>query len=306
MRGFLRLSFITTAATYLLIFIGGLVRVSGAGLGCPDWPKCFGRWIPPVSPMELPANIDPSLFNFTLAWIEYFNRLCGVIVGLLILATAIMAVAKYHKFPKIFYPSIAAAILVAFQGWHGGEVVVSHLQPIIVSVHMGLALIIVSLMIYVTQQAFYIENPKVSEGTWYPPKSHVWIGIVWLVTIGQIIIGTQVKSSVENLEQKFPLLNSTEILDKIQATTLLHTAVGLLTLSLVWFIGSRILRNSKNTSPIVSKTIWGMMVLSVIEIVIGLSLMLIGIPPLLQVFHLWAASLLVGMLLLAYSELKRA
>ncbi|MBU1320506.1 MAG: COX15/CtaA family protein [candidate division Zixibacteria bacterium] len=306
MKGFLRLSFITTAATYLLIFIGSLVRVSGAGLGCPDWPKCFGKWIPPVSAMELPHDIDPSLFNFTLAWIEYFNRLCGVAVGFLILATAIMAVIHYRKVPKIVYPSIIAALLVAFQGWQGGEVVASDLQPIIVSVHMGLAFIIVSLMIYVTQQAFYVENPDASKGASYPAKSHIWIGIVWLVTITQIIVGTQVRSAIEVIEENFPLLNAAEILQRVEGITLMHTAVGLLTMALVWLVGSRILRGSKNPSPIISKTIRGMMILSIVQIMIGLSLMLVGVPALMQVFHLWAASLLVGMLLLAYSELKRA
>ena len=75
--------------TYLLIFIGGLVRVSGAGMGCPDWPKCFGRWIPPTSLSQLPDYIDPEKFNLVLAWVEYLNRLFGALVGLIILITFI-------------------------------------------------------------------------------------------------------------------------------------------------------------------------------------------------------------------------
>ena len=75
MRYFFRFSLTTLFMTYLLIFIGGLVRVAGAGMGCPDWPKCFGRWIPPISVEQLPTHIDPAQFNFVLAWIEYCNRL---------------------------------------------------------------------------------------------------------------------------------------------------------------------------------------------------------------------------------------
>jgi len=81
----------STIATFLLIFVGGLVRVSGAGLGCPDWPKCYGRWMPPTSLAQLPPDVDPSTFNLTLAWIEYTNRLIGVVIGLFILTTAILA-----------------------------------------------------------------------------------------------------------------------------------------------------------------------------------------------------------------------
>jgi len=95
-RNFQRLSLITTLATFFLIFVGGLVRVSGAGLGCPDWPKCFGRWIPPLRAEDLPAGFDEQTFNVTLAWIEYINRLIGVIVGFLILATALMALKHFR------------------------------------------------------------------------------------------------------------------------------------------------------------------------------------------------------------------
>ena len=83
-----RLSTIISAVlTYLIIFIGGMVRVSGAGMGCPDWPKCFGRWIPPTSLSQIPDYIDPAKFNIVLAWIEYLNRLFGVLVGFSILIT---------------------------------------------------------------------------------------------------------------------------------------------------------------------------------------------------------------------------
>ena len=92
-----RLSTIISAVlTYLIIFIGGMVRVSGAGMGCPDWPKCFGRWIPPTSLSQIPDYIDPAKFNIVLAWIEYLNRLFGVLVGFSILITLILGF-KYHS-----------------------------------------------------------------------------------------------------------------------------------------------------------------------------------------------------------------
>ena len=94
---FKKFALASTTATYLLIFIGGLVRVSGAGLGCPDWPKCFGRWIPPLSYNQIPVGFDVSNFNLTLAWIEYINRLAGMITGLLILITALLAIKNFRR-----------------------------------------------------------------------------------------------------------------------------------------------------------------------------------------------------------------
>ena len=72
---------ITIAATFFLIFVGGLVRASGAGLGCPDWPKCYGLWIPPTTVEGLPSEFDESAFNAVKTWTEYVNRLIGVLIG---------------------------------------------------------------------------------------------------------------------------------------------------------------------------------------------------------------------------------
>jgi heme A synthase len=79
--------------------VGGLVRASGAGLGCPDWPRCFGSWIPPLSAADLPARFDPALFKPTLMWTEYLNRLLGMTVGLMILATTISAWRHHRREP---------------------------------------------------------------------------------------------------------------------------------------------------------------------------------------------------------------
>jgi Uncharacterized protein required for cytochrome oxidase assembly len=99
---FFRSAIISTFLSYLLIFVGGLVRVSGSGLGCPDWPKCFGRWIPPTSIEQIPSHIDPTVFNIVLAWIEYGNRMLGIIVGLSITLMTVIALVYFRKnFKKI-------------------------------------------------------------------------------------------------------------------------------------------------------------------------------------------------------------
>ena len=305
MTGFRRFAFLTTVATYVLIFVGGLVRVSGAGLGCPDWPKCFGRWIPPLNVSQLPADIDPTTFNFTLAWIEYFNRLVGIAVGILILITAILAIVYFRRVKKIVYPSIAAALLVIYQGWHGGQVVSSGLETFTVSVHMVLALIIVSLLLYVTQKAYYIEKDRDGEIV----KDHrgfgLVVGVLWLLTIFQILIGTQVRSSVEILQGRHPLLPDLAILGMVGTVEYIHAVLGIIVIVLGIFAGFKILKE-ETISGLTRNCAWGVIILMVAQLAIGLMLVMVGMPQLMQVFHLWVAAVLVGVLLVLFSAARHA
>src|SRR5215468_8118501 len=154
LSSFQRLAQCTTASTYLLILVGGLVRASGAGLGCPDWPRCFGTWIPPASAAELPPQFDAALFNPTLMWTEYLNRLLGVTVGFLILATVVSAWRHHRREPRILWASVAALLLTGFQGWLGGRVVARALAEWIVTAHLIFALVIVQLLLYATVRAW--------------------------------------------------------------------------------------------------------------------------------------------------------
>jgi len=110
----------TVGATIFLIFVGGLVRASGAGLGCPDWPKCFGMWIPPTAASDLPSQFDVSQFNVFKTWTEYVNRLIGVVIGLLITATFVLSFRYRKTEPAVLYSSALAFVLVLVQGWLGG------------------------------------------------------------------------------------------------------------------------------------------------------------------------------------------
>ena len=97
LRRFRGLATLTLAAVYFLILVGASVRASGAGMGCPDWPTCFGQWVPPTAESQLPANYQEvyaelgygdTRFNVVKTWTEYLNRLIGVTIGVLIFATA--------------------------------------------------------------------------------------------------------------------------------------------------------------------------------------------------------------------------
>src|SRR5205809_2487492 len=185
---FQRLALCTTAATYFVILVGGLVRASGAGLGCPDWPRCFGSWIPPAAAAQLPPQFDPSLFNPTLMWTEYLNRLLGVTVGFLILATVVSAWRHHRREPRIPWTTVAALLLTGFQGWLGGRVVANELAAWIVTAHMIVALVIVQLLLYATVRTWRKAG--------VPPLRFLIVLIV--VTMIQIGLGTQMRGGVDN------------------------------------------------------------------------------------------------------------
>jgi len=279
---FQRLALWTTATTYLLILVGGLVRASGAGLGCPDWPRCFGSWIPPLSVADLPPQFAASQFNPTLMWTEYLNRLLGVTVGFLILATAISAWRHHRRESRILWPTIAAFLLVGYEGWLGGRVVAHELAPWIVTAHLIVAIVIVQLLLYVTFTAF--ETQKTSSGG----RRDVWVLALILLTLVQAGFGTQVRGTIDDAVDRGVArdlaLGTVGRLDFIHRDLAFVVVVGatLLTLRLLS-------RRSSSVS-------WALVVLglAVLQIALGAFMAYGSLIPAAQVGHLTIASLLLG------------
>ncbi|HCW76406.1 MAG TPA: hypothetical protein DHU63_07705 [Candidatus Marinimicrobia bacterium] len=300
MRGFRKLALITTGVTYFLIFIGGLVRVAGAGMGCPDWPKCFGRWIPPTSIDQLPHGLDPTTFNFTLAWIEYFNRLAGVLTGLLILSMAIYSIVKLREHKKLLWPTNAALVLVAFQGWQGGQVVALNLKPIVVSMHLVLALIIVSLLIYVSYYATQLMDENVGVKRAMPAKAKMWIVLTYGLGILTILLGTQLRSALEVIRDNFTAMSESNWLASVGMIKHIHMTLGLITAGLGAHLGAKVMKRAVNPTSLVLKSAIGLMGLMTLQIVIGVVMLVWNMPALMQLFHLWIASIFVGLVLILY------
>ena len=130
---FRRLALVSAAFAYLQIALGGLVRVSGSGLGCPDWPLCHGRPYPPADPHAI---------------IEYSHRAVGTVTGLLIIATVVLAWVVFRtRRPLVAWIATASLIGVVGEGALGGIVVANELQPWLVVVHLGLAMMILGFLV---------------------------------------------------------------------------------------------------------------------------------------------------------------
>ncbi len=126
--------------------MGALVRAAGAGRAARTGPGAFGQWIPPTNAADL-AGFDISQFHAVNTWLEYVNRLLGVLIGFLIFATLIAAWRWHRKQPRVIWPTTAAFVLVGVQGYLGGQVVEQGLKPSVLTAHMLLALIIVGLLL---------------------------------------------------------------------------------------------------------------------------------------------------------------
>ncbi len=115
------------------ITLGGVVRVTGSGDGCPDWPLCFGSIVPPWS-------------NFH-ALVEWSHRTTGVALGL-VMVGSILRAWRGNAPSKLLYFITSGTILVAIIGGVGGAVVLSELDPVIRTIHLMLAEVSVLIIIF--------------------------------------------------------------------------------------------------------------------------------------------------------------
>lgn len=139
MTRFQRLTLAAVAATWLLVVSGATVRVTGSGLGCPDWPLCHGHVIPPLN--------RPTL-------IEYSHRLLASAVTLLVLATAVTTWRAYRHDRAVVRPALLAVPFLAAQVILGGITVLHELPPTIVAAHLATSMAVFACLIVTAVGAF--------------------------------------------------------------------------------------------------------------------------------------------------------
>lgn len=323
-RLFRRFSAVTIIAVFLLIAIGGIVRSTGSGMGCPDWPKCFGSWVPPTDVAQLPPNYkdiyaqqraeknikfvsylrsfgfaelagqienDPSIlveedFNAAKTWTEYINRLIGALIGILIFATFVTSMSYWKEDKTVTVLSFLAFVLVGFQGWIGSIVVSTNLLQWMITLHMLLALIIVCLLIYV-----YYRSRKQIETKVAIPKSAYKLGIACLVlTTIQVVLGTQVREAIDVIAES--AIARAEWIEEIGATFLIHRSYSLLLLGLHLYLFYVLFTSAAYEH---FKSLMFVLVgVVAFEIFTGAVMAYFAIPAFVQPIHLLFGSLIIG------------
>ncbi len=321
--------FISAAKTslvlvYLVIIAGALVRLTGSGMGCPDWPKCFGYYIPPTDIKELTwtpnrefesgqviiknekllvaksdfnsgkifnenqwrpyTKHDYAVFNATETWIEYINRLVGALAGIVVFVMAILSVWYWKSNKKLTLLSWLTVFLMGLQGWLGAKVVYSVLNPIKITIHMVVALVIVAVLLYIISES----KQKISKII--PNKTFKKVLIfTFILTIIQIILGTQVRQFVDEQIKVLGYNEMEKILDNPTITFYIHRSFSILVLALnifLWIKNKKQSLNFKYTNAV--------MVILFFEILSGMAMYYFDFLYTSQPIHLVIASLLFG------------
>jgi cytochrome c oxidase assembly protein subunit 15 len=343
-RRFRFVSVLTVVSIYLLILVGGIVRSTGSGMGCPDWPKCFGTWIPPTQASELPANYKeiytaqrvaknqklartleklgfqqvageifahPSQyietdFNAVKTWIEYLNRVLGALIGIFVFAVAVAALPYWRRDRPVFWLSLAAFLLTGVQGWLGSLVVSTNLLPIMVTIHMGLALVIVAVLLYAVERARRDWSASADDAlVALPPAGRALQLGLWLalgLTFAQIVLGTQVREEVDMVAATSTELARESWVAQLSNVFKVHRSTSILVLLLNIYLSYQLWQFNQARLRHLAMATMGLIGL---EVLVGITLAEWALPPVAQPIHLTLAVLLFGSQFLTLLALSR-
>lgn len=222
MTRFQKLATGALVSVLVLMFAGAIVRVTGAGMGCPDWPTCWGCLIPPtkieqVDFAKLPIERfqkkaermgrDPNAitveslrkeFNPRHVWTEFLNRLSSLPVGFFSLATFIAAFWQRDKRPRVFWMAFTSLGVVLVNAWMGARVVYSGLTPAVLTTHLALAMSLLGSLAYCAWRG--TDHPWRIQMDAAPLAKMRWlVTVLLLVVVAEGILGTQVREMTDEL-----------------------------------------------------------------------------------------------------------
>jgi heme a synthase len=320
---FLKFQWVVLILIFLVVFAGSFVRMSGSGMGCPDWPKCFGKWVPPTELTELPEDYreayllkrqkkvekfcrfldrvgldataqkilnDPTVyveeaFNARKTWIEYINRLAGFLAGNAMLLGFGWLLLFYRKRKWLLLTGLNL-VLMGIEAWFGSIVVATNLVPWTITIHLFLALVIIGIQLYLLHNMQNKNRPDIPQ-----EKAFQWLS--WLIlgiTFYQMFLGTQVRESIDALVKKG--YARTEWIEQLGLPFFIHRSFSWLVLILLVYLFWQ------NRQKWHYSRINVAFYLLAAELCTGVALAYADMPGLVQTAHLVFATILLAVLLL--------
>jgi protoheme IX farnesyltransferase len=286
---FARLAIAASIATYVLIAVGGLVRATDSGLGCPDWPLCFGAWVPPA---ELHA------------WIEHSHRLVAALaVGPLVGAVALVTVLTRRRRDRVLLvAAVAAGVLVVVQALLGGQVVIQQLRRELVTAHLAMALSVLALTIFIADRAVHGALPRPRGGP------HLLVAATAAAVFAQMLLGSWVTGHGAGLAYPdFPLMDG-RLVPAVdapeQAIQLAHRALAVVVAVLVVWSASAVWRAS--AVSLTRQLAGAAVILIAVQLLLGAANVWSRLSALFVVPHLAVGAALFAVLVWLYLSVRRA
>lgn len=294
-------------ATIFLIYVGAIVRATGSGLGCPDWPKCWGELIPPTSLDQVDfdkLNIEkfqkknPNItreslaaeFNPVHVWVEFINRLVSLPVGLFTLSTFLLSFQFLRKQKRVFFGSFAALALVLTNAILGAIVVSSGLKPGVITLHMALAIILICVFVYIIYRGGQ-RLPSVNLGSQKGLLRSTLI-ILFVACVVEGIMGSQVREITDELALKYkdtPRNVWHEILEQ-KGIYLFHRSFSWVILVLGIFLFTKTRNANGDLAQLSIKATFGVILA---QMVLGVLMSHVSVHPVVQVLHIGLSSILI-------------
>jgi cytochrome c oxidase assembly protein subunit 15 len=317
----------------ILFFLGGLVRITGSGMGCPDWPKCFGSWVPPTSEDQLPAdyeteylnkrkekvsrlaqlltrmgfeqkaneiagtkeNLGSHAFNVRKTYTEYVNRLWGALTGILTLLAAVSSLQFWKSEKAITILSLLGLLFVVFNGWLGSVVVDTNLLGGIVTAHFVLAFLAIACFMMA-----YYWNKNTEGASTGILRMIIFTGLI--LSMVQLLSGTAVREEIDFFRQAgitIGLDNFDKLGSVFNVHRVLALASGILLIALY-----RVNRTSTNR-PRTSLIILATLAIVIVQALTGIANIRFDFPAVAQLLHVVLGSMtMVSFIYLTIHEIK--
>ncbi len=316
MNRFQKIAFSALVSVLLLLFVGAIVRVTGAGLGCPDWPTCWGCLVPPwkVEQVDLskldfekfqrkaerlerdPSTVTPESilesFNPRHVWTEYVNRLFALPVGLFSMATMIAAFGRPPGQRIVRATAFASLALVLINAWMGARVVYSGLQPGVLTTHMALAMLLVAILAFTVWRG--TDRPQR-----LPLKGAACGGVAGSVALLLVLVvvegimGTQIREMTDEMAKSHQGQPRTEWIGELE-----QTGVYLVHRSFSWAIFAVALAafflTRKATGGRPGRAAVLVLAMVVVQMLLGVVMAQIHIYAAVQVLHVGLAGVLLA------------